>query len=126
MSDCSPELIQAAAAILEDLRRCRSELGNAYERALVAAAEDGEAPSPAVLMAAIETGRQAVALHASTSRGARRDEGERVEIATIRRFVACGREFEPQQHYRLTALEFAEVQKRAALEPHDALYNRLP
>ena len=126
MTDCSPELIRAASAILQDLRRCQNELGGAFARALVAAAEGGEVPATDVLVAAIEAGRQAVALNASTSREDRRDREERVEINTLRRFVACGREFEPQQHYRLTPVEFAEVEQRAALEPHRALYTRLP
>lgn len=124
VQDLPNELVSAARTALQDLRRFHIELGGAYERALVSAAEGGSPPTAAVLVAAIESGRQAVALYGPHRGGIRIDQAARVEITTLRRFTAAGREFEPNQRYRLTAVEFAEVERRAALEPQLSLYDR--
>lgn len=124
MQDLPNELVSAARTALQDLRRTHIELGGAYERALVSAAEGGSPPTAALLVAAIETGRQAVALYGPRRGGIRIDQAARVDIMTLRRFTAAGREFEPNQRYRLTTVEFAEVERRAALEPQVTLYDR--
>lgn len=124
MEDLPTDLVSAARTVLQDLRRFHIELGGAYDRALVSAAAGDSPPTAAVLVAAIETGRQAVALYALQRAEISIDQVTRVEIKTLRRFIAAGREFEPNQRYRLTAAEFAEVERRAALEPQATLYDR--
>lgn len=124
MQDLPNELVSAARTVLQELRRTHIELGGAYERALVSAAEDGSAPAAALLVTAIETGRQAVAAYQPSRWSDRIDQAAQVEIMTLRRFTAAGREFEPNQRYRLTPVEFADVERRAALEPQVTLYDR--
>ncbi len=120
----SLEIVSAAHVVLQDLRRFGIELGGAYERALASAVAGGEvSPAPAVV-AAIEAGRQAVAHSGPHPSENRRVHAARVEIHTLHRFTAADREFEPNRHYRLTGVEFSELERRAALEPARTLYIR--
>ena len=116
------ELVSAARTILDDLRRLDVTLGGAYDRALVAAAEGDSTPAGPLVVAALESGRQATRQGPAAPKTPRGDAPTTMEIITLRRFRAAGREFEPDQRYRLTALEFAEVEWRAALEPHTPLF----
>ncbi len=120
MQGLSPEIVRAAHVVLQDLRRFGIELGGAFERALASAVAGGEV-SPAVV-AAIEAGRQAVAHAGPHPSENGRVHAARVDIQTLHRFTAAGREFEPNQHYRLTGVEFSELERRAALEPARTLY----
>lgn len=124
VQDLPQEFVSAAHAVLEDLRRCGTALGGAYERALVGVVEGGELPPSPVLIAAIEAGRQAVARYEPSHRTNRREQAASVEIHTLCRFTAADREFEPNQRYRLTGAELNDVVQRAALEPTRTLYTR--
>ena len=125
VSDAPDALAHAARAVLEDLRRCQIELGGAYERALIAAAERGDPPAAPLLIAAIEAGRQAVDYRQAGPDARTLGADAAVEIRTDRRFIAAGREFEPHQRYRLTPAEYVAVQWRASLEPAETLYQIL-
>jgi len=117
------EVVSAARAIRNDLRHLGITLGGAYDRALVAAADGSEDPANPVMIDALEAGRQATQQGSLAPKKPRdNDAPTAVEIVTLRRFRAAGREFEPDQRYRLTALEFAEVEWRAALEPSSPLF----
>ncbi len=122
----SPELVRAARTVLADLDRDGIVLGGAYDRALVAAAEGGRAQDRATAMLAIEAGRQATWQRTTPRRPRGGDAAPTVEIVTLCRFRAAGQEFEPAQHYRLTPLDFAELEWRAALEPTVQLYRPSP
>lgn len=111
------EITDAARLVLRDLLRADLALGGAYQRALTSAAAGGGDHTDAFLIAAIESARQATRAPAQRSQS-----GEVVEIVTVRRFRAAGREFEPEQRYRLTPSDFAEVEWRAALEPRSPLF----
>ena len=122
MEHLSPELVRAAHTVLEDLHDHGITLGSAYEGALVAAKGGGSVASCAKVILALEAGRQAVRW-AATPGHSRSDTTIAAEILTLRRFRAVGREFEPNQRYRLTAAELAEVDWRAALEPNARIYD---
>ena len=123
MEQLSPEIVSAARTVLEDLRGLGITLGGAYEGALVSAADGGAAATGALVVVAIEAGRQAARPPIPAPSAALADAASAVEIVTLCRFRAAGREFEPNQRYRLTAPDFAEVEWRAAIEPNTRLYS---
>ncbi len=124
MEQLAPELVTAACTVLATLRHRRMGLGGAYDRALIAATDGDAAVNGTILVAAIEAGHQAVHPWPPVARDTLDDAVSTAEIVILRRFRAAGREFEPNQRYRLTALEFRDVEWRAALEPDKRLYRR--